>query len=512
MPGDKRAWTVPGVLTLLAALIPDHHDIVLIDECVEDIDFDALRRFDVIGVTGQIVQRDRMREILAQVKEMPATVVVGGPYAAINEAFFDDLYDSIFVGEADKTWPEFIDALAHGRPVKTRYEQAEATDMSTLPPARTELMKTQHYMTASIQYSRGCPFTCEFCDIIVIFGRRPRVKSAAQVIAELEGVWKAGFGVCFVVDDNFIGNKVAVKKMLPELIKWQEQNGYPLVLSTEATLNLADDAELMDLMFRANFREVFIGIESPRAESLVETKKLQNIRGEPMGTKLDRIRDAGFVVSAGFIVGFDEDDERIFEEQIQFIEDNHIAQVSLGLMVALPKTPLYERLEAEGRLTDDNDICNFVPKQMTQAQLVAGCEKALLRLYSAEAFVGRIVRNVTVSQGYKAKRREMLARESQRPSPVGTVAGGMIIAWKLAREMARRGLLRKGIRMYWREFRRNRAADGPSVPGFIGLCALHWHHYCMTHLKDGDNVKRRVSVFGAASVAEPKSTDHMADA
>jgi len=512
MPGEKHAWMMPGVLTLLAALIPDHHEIVLIDEAVEDIDFEALRRFDVIGITGQIAQRDRMIEILERVKTLPGTVVVGGPYAAIDEQFFDGLCDTIFVGEADQTWPEFVEAMANGDSVQSRYEQTEKTDMATLPPARMDLMKAEHYMSASIQYSRGCPFTCEFCDIIVIFGRRPRVKSAKQVIAELEGVWKAGFGVCFVVDDNFIGNKVAVKKMLPELIRWQEENGYPLVLSTEATLNLADDAELMELMIRANFREVFIGIESTREESLIETKKLQNIRGESMSTKLGRIRDAGLVVSAGFIVGFDEDDDRIFEEQVQFIESNNIGRVSFGVLVALPKTPLYERLEAEGRLTDDNDICNFIPKQMTRDQLVAGYEKALRRLYTAEAFIGRVVRNVTTSDKYIAKRREMQSRETRKPRWLGGVATSGVIAWRLGREMARRKVFRKGLRMYWRAYRRNRAAGGLSVSAFIGLCAMHWHHYCLTLLAAPGSGEQGLNIFSAASVDATKAADHMADA
>ena len=334
MPGKKLAWTVPGGLPLLAALVPDGVDVKVIDEAIEDIIFADLAEFDIIGVTGMIVQRDRMLEILQKLKTLPAKVVVGGPYASIDEAFFDGMCDAIFIGEADTTWPEFINSILAGEETNYRYEQKSATDMASLPPVRIDLLKHQHYVSASLQYSRGCPFTCEFCDIIVIFGRKPRVKTPKQVLEELDGIRLSGLKFCFIVDDNFIGNKVAVKELLSSIIAWQEKHNYPLILSTEVTLNLADDPVLLELMYRANFREVFIGIESPRAASLQETKKLQNLRGDSMSDKLDRIRDAGLVVSAGFIVGFDEDDEKIFKEQLKFIEKNHIGKASLGILMA----------------------------------------------------------------------------------------------------------------------------------------------------------------------------------
>ena len=185
MPGDKRAWTMAGGLPLLAALAPQGAKVTVIDEAVEDIDFAALVGFDVIGLTGMIVQRDRMLEILNQLKSLPAKVVVGGPYVSIDEGFFDGVCDAIFVGEADTTWPAYLEAVANGGKTKYRYEQDSPTDMTQVPPARMDVLKHQHYMSASMQYSRGCPFTCEFCDIIVIFGRRPRVKTSKQVLAEV---------------------------------------------------------------------------------------------------------------------------------------------------------------------------------------------------------------------------------------------------------------------------------------------------------------------------------------
>ena len=260
MPGDKRCWVVTGALPALAALAPPHCTVELLDENVEPIVFEALTRFDVIGVTGMVVQGDRMREILLELERLPATVVIGGPYVSVAEQTFAGLSDVRFIGEAEQTWPEFLVALAAGEPVAERYAQAEKTDMRTVPPPRYDLVKADRYLMASLQFSRGCPFTCEFCDIITIFGRRPRLKSPEQMIEEFEGLRRAGFRLCFLVDDNFIGNKKEAKTLLAALIAWQRRLGYPLQFLIEASINLADDAEMIELMVEANIRQVFIGI------------------------------------------------------------------------------------------------------------------------------------------------------------------------------------------------------------------------------------------------------------
>ncbi|MEL6887847.1 MAG: radical SAM protein [Pseudomonadota bacterium] len=504
LPGDKRAWMVAGGLPLLAALVPVPHSVTLIDEAVEPIDFEALKSFDVIGLTGMIVQRDRMREILLDLRDHDAQVIVGGPYASIDEGFFDGLCDAIFVGEADTTWPAFIDTLAQGQMPDDRYEQATKTDMTTVPQARFDLMKGRHYVSASLQYSRGCPFTCEFCDIIVIFGRRPRVKDPAQVITELDQVRKAGFDNCFVVDDNFIGNKVAVKKLLPEIIAWQEKHGYPLTLSTEATINLADDPDLLDLMCRANFRDVFIGIESPRAASLAETRKLQNVRGDPMADKLARIRDAGIVVSAGFIVGFDEDDADIFAEQLKFIDDNNIGQAALGTLFALPKTPLHDRLAAEGRLRPDDPMCNFEPKQMSSQALVSGSAETQRQLFQAEAFFGRIRRNLVPPSRLLAQRALLHGARAGWPQrmrqAMQTCAVNAVIAVNLGQAIWRDGPLWSGLAVYAREYRKM-PRGLMSLRSFLTLCALHWHHHLLTR-NAAANARDGISLYGAAPVAD----------
>jgi radical SAM superfamily enzyme YgiQ (UPF0313 family) len=234
--------------------------------------------------------------------------------------------------------------------------QSDKTDMSSVPAPRFDLLKMQHYAFGSIQFSRGCPFQCEFCDIIVVFGRRPRLKTSRQIIAELEALRKHRLSIVFIVDDNLIGNKREIKKLLCDVIDWQQANGFPLTFVTEASIDLADDEELMRLMTEANITVVFVGIESPNEESLRETRKLQNLRrGGSMVEKVHRIQEAGMEVWAGLILGFDNDDEQIFAAHRRFVGAARISTAMVGMLSAIPTTPLYARLAASGRL-DSNDF------------------------------------------------------------------------------------------------------------------------------------------------------------
>src|SRR3954447_7165280 len=217
----KRASVPPACLPLLAALTPVGHAVTLIDENVEPIDYARCARADIVGLTGMVVQRARMREILAELKRHGAFVVVGGPWVSVQEDYFADLADVIFVGEAEETWPRFLGEWERGRH-RVRYEQVEKTDMATVPAPRLDLLKMRHYAFGSVQFSRGCPFQCEFCDIIVTFGRRPRLKTSAQVLAELEALRAQDMVIAFIVDDNLIGNKRAIKPLLRDLIAWQQ--------------------------------------------------------------------------------------------------------------------------------------------------------------------------------------------------------------------------------------------------------------------------------------------------
>jgi radical SAM superfamily enzyme YgiQ (UPF0313 family) len=393
----KRANLPVSCLALLAALVPDHHDVTLVDENVEDIDFDRLGRADLVCLTGMSIQGRRLIEILEEVKARGVPVVVGGPMATVEPEVLEGLADVIFVGEADETWPQFLREWEEGTH-QSLYKQTEKSEMEILPLPRVDLLKADRYMFGSLQISRGCPFTCEFCDIIVTFGRKPRLKTSQQVLAELESFERAGLKIVFVVDDNLIGNKKAIKEVLRDIIAWQQARGYPLTLFTEASLDLAEDDELMELLGLANFQSVFIGIETPNEDSLKETKKLQNVRPKA-GSLLDRvhrIQDHGIDVWCGMIVGFDNDDPSIFNVMPKFLTDARISAALIGLLHAIPTTPLYDRLKKDGRLNDHDAAelygTNVVPLGMSREALRDGFIQVMQECYAADAYFDRLDR------------------------------------------------------------------------------------------------------------------------
>ncbi len=479
-PGDKRSTMISGSLSAVAGLCGDHQ-VHLLDENVEEIDWEALAKYDIVGVTGMTVQKERIRQILVELRARKIFTVVGGPFVSVKESFFDDLCDVKFIGEAETTWPVFLENFASGQPFEARYEQATPTDMTKVPRPRYDHLKVDCYATGALQYSRGCPFECEFCDIIVIFGRKPRVKDPDQLVAELDDMRRAGFHSVFIVDDNFIGNKKKAKALLDKLIPWMEEHNYPLRLTTEASIDLANDAELLDMMYRANFRSVFIGIETPRLDSLNETKKFQNTRGDTLGAKLGRIQAAGLDINAGFIVGFDNDDLAIFEDQFQFIQENGITLAMVGMLQAIPRTPLYERLQKEGRLIEEDPNCNFIPKQMTRDQLRSGYWKLVERLYTPEAFFDRYFK-VYDSPEYLQRRAE-ICKKSGEGKQIPTLLFGLALLWKLFWALARDGSLRTVGKVYLRYFFTRNLKYRRDIVGFaqfMNRCVTHWHFYKFT--------------------------------
>jgi radical SAM superfamily enzyme YgiQ (UPF0313 family) len=390
---SKRANLPVAALPLLAALTPREHEVTLFDENVEALNLDRLAQADIVCLTGMSVQRARMREILTELKERGAFTVVGGPWVSVKEDYFGDLADVIFVGEAEETWPQFLQEWKQGRH-QSRYEQAEKTDMTKVPVPRFDLLKMHHYLFGSVQFSRGCPFQCEFCDIIVTFGRRPRLKTGPQIIAELEALRAQHIEIAFIVDDNLIGNKKAIKVLLKDVIAYQKANGYPFDFFTEASLDLAEDPELMELMVEANIISVFVGIESPNEASLRETKKFQNVR--PAGTIVDRvhrIQKAGIEVWCGMILGFDNDDSTIFDAQLRFIKEARINTAMIGMLAAIPKTPLHARLEKEGRLdlSDEPEFgTNVIPLRLSREELRDGYVKMMTDIYEPTSFFDRL--------------------------------------------------------------------------------------------------------------------------
>ncbi|HKB04481.1 MAG TPA: B12-binding domain-containing radical SAM protein, partial [Gemmataceae bacterium] len=437
--------------------------------------------FDIVGVTGMNVQKVRLREILVRLREMGVFTAVGGPLVSVQEEFFAGLCDVVFVGEAETTWPQFLDDYARGRCTQVRYEQAEPTDMTRAPRPRYDLLKVDRYASGALQYSRGCPFQCEFCDIIVIYGRKPRVKEPDQLVAELDDMRRAGFHSAFIVDDNFIGNMKKAKALLEKVIPWMEEHEYPLRLTTEASINLADHPDLMELMYLANFRSVFVGIETPRLESLKETKKFQNARGDSLDAKLARIQNAGLDVNAGFIVGFDNDDEGIFEDQYRFIQGNGITLAMVGMLQAIPKTPLYARLQREGRLIPDDPNCNFVPRRMSREELRAGYWGLLKRLYSPEAFLDRYFQ--VYRHAEYLRRRAAICAKAGEGKRLPTLAYGLALLWSLFWTLVRDGSLLSVGRVYLRYFVKRNLRYRRDVVGFtqfVNRCVTHWHFYKFT--------------------------------
>jgi radical SAM superfamily enzyme YgiQ (UPF0313 family) len=406
LPSLKKKCVFPNLsLPTVAGLTPREHDIVLCDENVEAIDFDT--DADIVGVTGYVIHTKRIFEIAAEFKRRGKFVVAGGPFASLCPEKLRDRVDVVFVDEAEYTWPQFLKEYAAGQ-WKAEYRQPAKPSMHDSPLPRFDLLKTDLYRTMTIQFARGCPFNCEFCDIIVMYGRVPRTKTVAQVMAEVQEIHRLGLRNIFVVDVNFIGNKPEAKQLLRALGEWQRARDYPIQFMTEVTLNIAQDDELLQLMRQANFTTIFIGIETPRAASLKETHKTQNLR-ENILDSVHRIQRAGIEVMAGMIVGFDNDDTSIFEEQFRFIQDARIPVSMTGMLNAIPKTPLHERLKAAGRLIaesvgDQFVFTNIVPQSMSRLQLYEGYKHLLERLYGYRNYRRRVMQLI-LTQGAEIRTR-----------------------------------------------------------------------------------------------------------
>lgn len=392
LPG-KRAVNPPLGLATLAALCPPHWHVTIIDENIEPVPLkpDA----DLIGVCGMGVQFTRQAELLAHYRRLGYAVVAGGSYASLCPELYAPLADTVVAGEAEYIWPQFCRDFEAGR-AHAFYQETGTVSLADSPAPRFDLLKLKYYTTATLQFSRGCPFRCEFCDIIVMFGRRPRHKSTAQVTAELDALRAQGVRNVFFVDDNLIGHKAVAKNLLRHLASYQKEHGHPFLFGTEASLNLAQDRELLQLFREAHFTWVFIGIESPDAATLKATAKTQNLHEDTL-TAVRRIYSYGIDVLAGFIIGFDNDTPATFDLQYRFIRDSGIQAAMIGLLTALPRTPLYERLKREGRLietadhTDNTRVgTNIIPKGMSYREMVEGYIALYRRLLSDRAIGERV--------------------------------------------------------------------------------------------------------------------------
>ena len=407
LTGSKSNVLPLGLLTV-AALLPEEWNLKLIDLNARELAQEQLEWADMLFISAMTIQSKSAEEIVKRANEAGVKVVAGGPHYTLAYKYFvkpnndPQGVDHFFLGEAEEIIDEFLTDLGADS-LKESYRATSFPDLANSPTPRYDLINPHDYQVLALQFSRGCPFACEFCDVAYFNGRAPRYKSVSASIAELDAMKATGFkGTVMFVDDNFIGNTKQAKTLLRAVISWQKNNGHPFIFLTQASINLADDPELMRLMAEALFFQVFIGIETPSSSALNEVAKKQNLNRDLIQA-VRTIQAHGMEVMSGFIVGFDSDTPETFAVQRDFIEEAGIATAMVGMLIAPPETPLWKRLEKEGRILGhssgnnalDFDALNFIPK-MGKENLLTGYTALLADLYSPKASYARIERFLSV--------------------------------------------------------------------------------------------------------------------
>ncbi len=459
--GKRCAFPPLGLLTV-SALLPVEWERRLIDLNVQSLKNADIDWADMVFATAMLVQKNSLKEVVKRCKARGRRVVLGGPYVTTTIEDLPDA-DHIFVGEAETTLPQFVKDLTAGV-ARRVYRAVERPPLSATPLAHFKLSNLKRYSAMCVQYSRGCPFSCEFCDIIEIYGRVPRTKSNQQMLAEFDALRNLNWrGTVFIVDDNFIGNKKNVRQLLPELAAWQKRHGYPFSLLTESSVNLADDEQLLESMREAGFRRVFLGIETPVEESLKEAQKSQN-RGNLLNS-VKKIQSYGIEVMAGFIVGFDNDPDDIFDRQIEFIRDSAIPLAMVGLLNALPETQLWKRLEREGRLlgeaSGNNTSCTLNFKtRMDPAVLIQGYQTIMRTIYSPGEYYQRVLESM-----------QRTDHQVVEPQHYGVISGFTA----LVRVLVRLGLFDNKRTEFWRFLTQALIKDKARIAESLRLAAMGYH-------------------------------------
>jgi len=458
----KAAFPPLGLLTV-AAMLPNWWNKKVVDMNVNSLKDKDIKWADMVFISAMVVQSESAKEVIKRVKKLGIKIVAGGPLFTTEPENYDDL-EHLVLNEAEITLPQFLNDLAQGEP-KHIYTTDVHPPLFNTPIPMWSLINLKHYSSMSVQYSRGCPFNCEFCDITFLDGRIPRTKNKEQIVAEFEAIYKAGYrGSLFIVDDNFIGNKNKLKKeILPAIINWQKKRGYPYTFFTEVSINLVDDQELMDLLVAAGFNKVFIGIETPNEASLTECNKNQNTSRD-LVADVKKIHNHGLEVMAGFIVGFDNDPVTIFKDQINFIQNSGIVTAMVGILNAPRGTRLYQRLANENRLksafTGNNmDFSlNFIPK-MNVDVLISGYKRVLSTIYSPNNYYERIK---TLLKEYKPNSKIKFQINKDQ------LIGLFRCIWFL-------GIKDHGKRHFWKMFAKTLITKPRSFPLFMTLAAYGYH-------------------------------------
>lgn len=390
----KQATNPPLGLLTVAALLPDEWKKRLVDMNTDVLDDRDLRWADYVFISAMVVQKESAMEVVERCKRLSVPTVAGGPLFTSDPDGWENV-NYLVLNEAEVTLPLFLSDLEKGT-LRHIYASPDWADITRTPIPAWQLVNQKKYVSMCLQYSRGCPFECEFCDITSLYGQTPRTKDKQQVLDELEALYKMGWrGSVFMVDDNFIGNKKKLKEeILPAISEWMEKYHNPFTFYTQTSINLADDDELMQMMVRVGFDNVFIGIETPHEESLTECSKMQNKRRDLVAA-VQKIQHFGLQVQGGFIVGFDSDPLTIFEKQIEFIQKSGIVTAMVGMLNAMQGTKLYQRLSRENRIIKDGSgnntdfSLNFIPK-MPYETLINGYRKIVGTIYAPEEFYQRV--------------------------------------------------------------------------------------------------------------------------
>ncbi|NEO25917.1 MAG: B12-binding domain-containing radical SAM protein, partial [Kamptonema sp. SIO4C4] len=466
----KKAFIPPLGLITVAALLPQDWELKLVDRTICDVTEEEWAWADIVILSAMIVQKP---DLIAQIKEAKRRgkqVAVGGPYpTSVPQDAKDAGADFFILDEGEITVPLFLEALEKGETSGT-FRATEKPDVTQTPIPRYDLLQRDAYAMMSVQFSRGCPFQCEFCDIIVLYGRKPRTKTPQQLLAELQFLYNLGWReTIFIVDDNFIGNKRNVKLLLKELKPWMAEHGYPFSFNTEASVDLAQDQELMDMMVACNFGSVFLGIETPDEDSLKVTKKFQNTR-DTLSDSVQKIISSGIRVMAGFIIGFDGEKAGAADRIVRFVEKTNIPLAFFSMLQALPDTALWHRLDKEGRLLgqsgdiNQSTLMNFVPTRPIE-EIAEEFIEGFWNLYDPEAFLDRTYRCYRILGEANYPKKEKKAKKPFNPRIVNALA---MMFWK-------QGIVRKTRWKFWfyvgQMLRHNRGG----IISYLTICAQIEH-------------------------------------
>lgn len=468
---DRKAMLPPLGLVTVAAILPQEWNFKLVDRNVRSVTAAEWEWADLVILSAMIVQKQDLLDQIREAKRRGKRVAVGGPYpTALPEEAKLAGADYLILDEGEITLPLFIEAIANGDQTGIFRANGEKPDVTNTPIPRFDLLEFDAYSEMSVQFSRGCPFQCEFCDIIVLYGRKPRTKTPAQILAELDRLYELGWRrSIFMVDDNFIGNKRNVKLFLKDLQPWMVAHQYPFSFATEASVDLAKDQELMDMMVACNFGAVFLGIETPDEESLSLTQKFQNTR-DSLSDSVHAITRSGLRVMAGFIIGFDGEKKGAGQRIVKFVEKTAIPTALFSMLQALPDTALWHRLEKEGRLrsqlSDGNQtaLMNFVPTRPLE-DIAREYVEAFWELYEPKRFLDRTYRHFRIlgEATYPKK-----GKRSSKKLDWVTVRALLTIAW-------RQGVVRDTRFQFWRNLWNMYRYNPGGISSYLSVCAQIEH-------------------------------------